>query len=149
MKNKNTERDGVQIRRHFFQSETCNMKQGFAKKCQHDITCFSYGIVLLLHLLMGNALDNATYIDRLLVSYSNVYINCHLSIGNDHFWSCHVNLASNMSVKKTKTKHVTFEALRISRRDRAGFSKCSDPHVYALLCATVSASNFQVLLCSG
>ena len=35
----------------------------------------------------------------------------------------------------------------ISRRDRVGFPKCLDLHMHC--CATVSASNFQVLICSG
>ena len=44
----------------------------------------------------------------------------------------------------------TFEVSRTSRRDRVGFSNRLDLHICTIYCpAAVTASNFQVLICSG
>ena len=49
--------------------------------------------------------------------------------------------------RRQKTKNGNFELSWISRRDRVGFSNCLDLHMH--YCATVSASNFQVQICSA
>ena len=48
--------------------------------------------------------------------------------------------------QKMSRKISHFEFSWISRRDRVGFANCLDLHMHR--CATVSASNFQALICS-
>ena len=102
----------------------------------------THGIILLWYLLMGDALGAATYIDRLLVP-SALSTTIFTLIGDNYFWSSYI--AQKISVKNLK--NATFEGSRVYQRDRGGFSNCLDLHMH--YCATVSASNFQVLIYSG
>ena len=62
--------------------------------------------------------------------------------GTTYFRSCHTAFRP-----KLPPKIGNFEFSWISRRDRIGLSNCLDLHMHYR--ATVSASNFQVLICSG
>ena len=93
------------------------------------------------YLVIGHELGSATDIDRLLV-YSGLSTPIFTLIGNDDFSSCHTGCRPKMLPKNDN-----FELSSISRRDRVGFSNCLNLHMH--YCATVSASNFQVLICSG
>ena len=90
---------------------------------------------------MGDELGSATDIDRLLV-LSGLSTPNFTFMGNDEFWTCYSDF-----MLKCPQKNGTLEFSWISRRDRVGFSKCLALHVH--YCARVSASNFQVLSCSG
>ena len=63
-------------------------------------------------------------------------------IGNDDFWSYDTDFRLKLS-----PKNGNFEFYWISRRARVGFPKCLDLHMHYF--ATVSASSFQVIICSG
>ena len=73
--------------------------------------------------------------------FRTVYTNFRLD-RERWFWSCHTDIRPKMS-----PKNGNFEFSWISRRDRVGFPNCLDLHMF--YCETVSASNFQVLICSG
>ena len=94
---------------------------------------------------MGDELGSAADIDRLLVS-SGLSTPIFAFIGNDDFWSCHTYFKPKMSPQNGNFN----EFSSVSRRDRVGFPNCLDLHtLYALLCHSVSASIFQVLIGSG
>ena len=97
------------------------------------------GIVFGPYLLMGDELGRATDIDRLLAS-SGLYIPIFTLIGNNSFFNCFTDFRWKMSPKMGD-----FEFSWISRLDRVGFANCLDLHMHHYSCATVSASNFQVL----
>ena len=90
---------------------------------------------------MGDELGGATDIDCLLAS-SGLSTPTFNLIGKDVFFSCHTDFRPNMS-----PKNGNFELSWISRRDRVAYPNFLDLNMH--YCATVSASNFQVLICSG
>ena len=106
-------------------------------------------IVLGPYLLRGDEMGSATDIDRLIVSSSGLYTNFHLTwSGTTDFWSCHTDFKPKMPSKVGSFVR-NFELSWISRRYRVGFPNCLDLHICTKYCATVSASNFQVLICSA
>ena len=88
---------------------------------------------------MGDDLGSATDIDRLLVSEGLLYTPIFTLIGNDDFWSCH-------------TDSVGFSNVPVFLHISARWSlilKLFWPAYHMHYYATLSASNFQVLICSG
>ena len=98
---------------------------------------------------MGDELGSETDMDSLFVS-SGWSAPIFTLIGNDDFWSCRAHFRPKMSPKLGN-----FGCSWISRRNRVGFSNCLDLHIlYTSVLrmhygARVSASNFQVIVCSG
>ena len=120
----------------------CKIERGIAVMLLALITtCLMYRNRLVAIVLMVDESGSATDIDCLLVS-SGLSAPIFTLIGNDDFWSSHTDFRQQMS-----PKNGNLEFSEIFRRDRVGFSNCLDLHMH--YCATVNASNFQVLICSS
>ena len=97
--------------------------------------------LFLSYLLMGDELGSATDIDRFLGSSGRstpIFSNDR----EGRFLALSYRFRPTMSPKNGND-----ELSWISRGDRVGLSNCVDLHMH--YCATASASNFQVLTCSG
>ena len=127
--------------------------------------CYLPGIIYI-YILIGDELGNATYTDRLLVSWALLSTPICTLIGNDCFWSCQTSLVSKchldrerlilelsyevivqMSVKKTKKKVLLLRFREYPGEIESDSQNCLDLNMH--YCATVSTWIFQVQICSG
>ena len=105
------------------------------------LMCRNNGITLWSYLIMSDELGSA------LISFVSLrFQDCRHPLSP---WSGRTILGAVIQLlhQKCRQKNDNFEFSCMSRRDRVRFRNCLDLHTHC--CATVSASNFQVLICSG